>query len=89
MDVHYKVFIEQSVLDAMQSTRGKNRKSLKAFLQSLAIHPFEEGDYSELDPEGRTVHIKVIGNHSVGFYADHAVKEIKVFEFLPADVVKG
>ena len=85
MDVRYKVFIEQSVIEAMQSLREGKRTQIKAFLLSLAIDPFDEGDYAEQDPHGRSVHSKVIGDYSIGFYADHAVKEVKVFEFLPAD----
>lgn len=85
MDVRYRVYIEQSVIDGIQQLHGKARTNVKAFIQSLAGNPFEEGDYSEQDPQGRTVNSKVLGDYSLGFYADHAVKEVKVFEFVPAD----
>ena len=56
-----------------------------AFIESLSSDPFQQGDYTETDSAGRNCQVKIIGKHAVYFWADHAVKEVKVVDLIDAD----
>ena len=81
----YKVFIEEQVVETIQSTKGSNRKNIKQFVRSLSEDPFQEGDFSETDRIGRETFCKLIKDYAVSFYSDHAAKEIKIFQVSRAD----
>ena len=83
--MRYSVFIEESAVEAVAATRGRQRKDLKEFIRSLGTDPFNEGDFPETDDTGRKIFTKLIGAYAVSFWSDHAVKEIKVFDVLKAD----
>jgi hypothetical protein len=55
------------------------------FLEALADDPSKRGDYQERDDVGRAVQIKVVGKFALTYWADHAVKEIKVTKIEKAD----
>jgi hypothetical protein len=63
----------------------QDRDKILSFLESLAEKPASRGDFEERDEAGRPVQIKVIGNYALTFWADHAVKEIKVVKVEKAD----
>ena len=73
----YKVLISIEILQLERPTR-LNRESILSFLESLALNPQRWGDYEDRDEVGRPVQIKIIGDYALTFWADHAVKEIKV-----------
>jgi mRNA-degrading endonuclease RelE of RelBE toxin-antitoxin system len=80
----YKVLISIEILQLERPSR-RNRESILSFLESLALNPLRRGDYEELDEVGRPVQIKIIGDYALTFWADHAVKEIKVTKIEKAD----
>jgi hypothetical protein len=47
------------------------------------IH-FRSGDYVERDKIGRPLQVLILGRQAVFFWADHAVKEIKIIDLKPA-----
>ena len=55
------------------------------FLEGLGSNPYGKGDYEEHDSVGRPIQIKVIGKYALTFWADHAVKEVKVTKIEMAD----
>lgn len=55
-------------------------------MESLGSDPWRIGDYSEKDETGRQVHIKIIRKYALTYWADHAVKEIKVTRVELADI---
>jgi hypothetical protein len=55
-------------------------------LESLSSDPFQKGDYQDRTPEGRDVQVKVIGAHALVYWADHPVREVKIVDFVQADV---
>ena len=80
----YKVLISIEILQLHRPARGEREKIL-SFLESLADDPFKLGDYEERDDIGHPVQIKIIGDHALTYWADHAVKEVKVVRFEKAD----
>jgi mRNA-degrading endonuclease RelE of RelBE toxin-antitoxin system len=80
----YKVLVTIEALQMKQPSRA-NRERILSFLESLANHPKIYGDYTELDEAGRSVQIKIIGDFALTYWADHAVKEIKVTKIEKAD----
>jgi mRNA-degrading endonuclease RelE of RelBE toxin-antitoxin system len=81
----YRVFIEQSAVEAIAGVRGKKRQKLKDFVRLLEENPYDEGDFHEFDDTGRKTFSKIVADHAVSYFADHAVKEVKIFEVVKAD----
>ena len=73
----YRVLISIEVLQLHRPSR-QSRDRILSFLESLAGNPNQTGDYAERDDTGRSVHIKIIGDYALTYFADHAVKEVKV-----------
>ena len=80
----YKVLVCIEILELERPSRSV-RYQVLSFLQSLAEHPTKPGDYEERDEVGRPVQIKIIGRYALTYWADHAVKEVKVMKFEKAD----
>jgi hypothetical protein len=80
----YKVLV---VLDFLKLARPSrhDRDQLLSFLEALEKNPFQLGDFEEPDDVGRSIQIKIIGAYAVSFWADHAVKEVKVVKIEKAD----
>jgi hypothetical protein len=55
------------------------------FLDRLSENPGLTGDYQETDDIGRTVQIKILGDFALTYWADHAVREVKVVKIEKAD----
>lgn len=54
------------------------------FLRRLADDPYTVGDFKDSDEIGRPLEVKLVGPHAITYWADHAVKEIKVINVEPA-----
>ena len=80
----YRVLITADILN-LDRPAGRDRDSIIAFADSLKTDPTKIGDYSEPDENGRTVQIKVIGNYALTYWADHAVREVKITKVEKAD----
>jgi hypothetical protein len=80
----YKVLVSIEILQLSRPSR-RDRDQILFFLESLGQDPFKVGDYQEGDEVGRPVQIKIIGKYALTYWADHAVKEIKVVRVARAD----
>ncbi|MEP6664052.1 MAG: hypothetical protein ABJC04_10345 [Verrucomicrobiota bacterium] len=80
----YKVLISIEILQLDRPTPGQRQKIL-TFLEGLAHDPNRKGDYEERDEVGRPVQIKIVGDFALTFWADHAVKEVKITRIEKAD----
>jgi hypothetical protein len=65
----------------------RERALILGFLEQLQSNPNRQGDYQETDSSGRQIQIKIIGKHALTYWADHAVKEVKVTKIELADVI--
>lgn len=77
----YSVFIHESVL--LETPRSRAR--IMTFIRALGTDPFQRGDYAERDDSGREVEVKILGDHAVTFWTDHAAREVKVVSVQIAD----
>jgi hypothetical protein len=80
----YAVFLHADVFNNLP-TQGSSRRPILAFLEQLGPDPFQTGDYQETDAAGRPSEVKVIGKYAVAYWADHAVREVKVLRLELAD----
>ncbi|MFM8656293.1 MAG: hypothetical protein ACKOD5_04075 [Chthoniobacterales bacterium] len=81
----YAVYLRIEAAELLKSVAAQNRRGIENFVDSLSANPFKTGDYTETDAAGRPIQIKILGNFAVAFWADHAVKEIKVVAIVRAD----
>jgi len=65
----------------------RERALILAFLDQLQFNPNRPGDYEETDSVGRRIQIKIIGKYALTYWADHAVKEVKVTNIELADLL--
>jgi hypothetical protein len=80
----YRVFIAIDVIAALRSSRGADKQAITRLFDELADNPFRPGDYVERDEAGRLVQVLIFGRRAVCFWADHAVKEVKILELRSA-----
>ena len=69
----------------MERPTKREREMILRFLDSLAADPWKGGDYQEQDEAGRPVQIRLVGRFALTYWADHAVKEVKVTKIEKAD----
>ena len=81
----YQDYIEEKAVETIAATRGRQRAVLREFVRSLAVDPFNDGDFSEHDRIGRRVFTKLEADYAISYWPDHSVNEIKVFEISKAD----
>lgn len=82
--LRYEIYLHNTVSEQVRSIRGIPKRTILDFLDCLQSDPFLLGDFTKhLSP--RDLEVKVIGQYSLYYYADHAAKEIKVIELLRSD----
>ena len=81
----YAVYLRIEASELLKSVAEQDRRVIEKFFDSLQGNPFQIGDYTENDAAGRPIQIKILGNFAAAFWADHAVKEIKVAAIVRAD----
>jgi hypothetical protein len=81
----YAVYLRIEAAELLKSVATRNRRGIENFVDTLSGNPFKTGDYAETDAAGRPIQIKILGNFAIAFWADHAVKEIKVVAIVRAD----
>jgi hypothetical protein len=80
----YSVYLEAGVVEVLAGLKIAERNRILRLLEKLRTDPFLEGDYIESDDIGRPMQVLVVGHHAVVFWADHAVKEVKILDLKPA-----
>jgi hypothetical protein len=76
----YRVFIATDVILALRKCSAADKHKITRLFDELSGNPFLPGDYAEHDDIGRPVQVLIIGRHAVCYWADHAVKEVKVLD---------
>jgi len=80
----YSVFIHEAVLSSAPKA-GAQHRLVMDFIRSLAEDPYHEGDFRDRDEVGRPLEVKIVGRYAITYWADHAVKEVKVLHIQLAD----
>jgi hypothetical protein len=60
-------------------SKPKQRRLID-LIYRLSDHPQQLGDYTLTDDTGRNVQFLIVGDLVVGFWPDHAVKELRITE---------
>lgn len=81
----YEVYLRGEVFEFLRHCRVNERELLLKLLRALGQDPYRRGDFTERDQSGRDIEVVVSRQYAVLFWADHAVKELKVIEIRPAD----
>ncbi len=81
----YSLYVRHEIFLRLKKVSSRQRERVLSFLDSLERDPFQPGDYETLSPDGRPIQTKIVGPFAVLFWTDHAVSEIKVVDFVPAD----
>ena len=76
----YSVFVESHIAESFPQMKLKERNQFLRLFRKLRNDPFMEGDYVERDHIGRLLQVLIVGQRAVVFWADHAVKEVKVID---------
>ena len=83
--MEYEVYLRREVFDFLRGLRREDREHLLTLLRKLGRDPFRRGDFSERDLAGREVQGLITRRYAVLYWADHAVKEVKVADIRSAD----
>ncbi len=81
----YEVYLRREVFEFLRQCLVADRERLLTLLQSLGRDPYRRGDFTEQDRAGRGIEVLVFRRYAVLYWADHAVKELKVIEIRFAD----
>jgi hypothetical protein len=80
----YRVFIAAEVITTLRAQRRREQQAITRLFDELAQDPYRPGDYTERDEIGRPVQVIIAGSSAVCFWADHAVKEVKIVDLKSA-----
>lgn len=83
--MEYEVDLRREAFDFLRQLRRDDREHVLGLLRRLGGDPFQSGDFSERDLSGRRLEGVIIHRCAVMFWADHAVKEVKVTDIRFAD----
>ncbi len=78
MAAEYQVVLHGDLLELLFQMRRTERRRLIQFFDTVAKKPGTPGDYEEADSVGRLNQVKVLGRWAITYWADHAVKELRV-----------
>ena len=73
------VYLHTHAADKLRSL--SESKILVSFLERLQANPTETlGDYSQPDPRGRNIEVKILGRHAILFFKDPFADLVKVLD---------
>lgn len=84
MSSGYIFVTDSTVLEFFSNVSRKDRERLLRIFDSLAYDPYQQETAFTLR-SGRKVQVKRFQKWLVTFWADHAVKEVKIIEILPLE----
>ena len=78
MPAGYDYSLDRSAVTVLAASSAREQRLLLAAFDQLAQHPHTRGDYSYTDSDGRTNEVLDLGGFIVTFWADHAVRLVRV-----------
>ncbi len=78
--IAYSVFVGSHIAELFPQMKFKERNQILRLFNKLRTRPFLEGDYVERDSIGRLMQVVIVGQSALVFWADHAVKEVKIID---------
>jgi hypothetical protein len=77
--IAYSLSAQGKALEAVMTATKSEKTQLANVFANLMQNPFQEGD-SETTTHGRKLQVKSFGTWLVTYWADHAVKEVRVID---------
>jgi hypothetical protein len=81
----WKVAYDSEAVEFLLDRPSKERRRLIQFAESLKSNPTLAGDFVEEDDDARPLQMKLVDRFLVTYWADHAVKEVKIVRIETAD----
>jgi len=82
---NYTVFIAHPVLEASRSLPRATQVKPGRLIRKLTEDPFLRGEFQDHDDVGRPLEGVIVGEVAVFFWADHAVRKVKIVSLRSAD----
>lgn len=81
----YRLLIDISAVNLIQSLRKPQRERLLAVLSAIREYPERYSDYQGRDSQGTRVEIHVAHGLAIHYWIDNADRHVKVLCIQPAD----
>ena len=81
----YQVWLRQSAYDYLDSLDAAERQRLLLWIERLSRQPSRKGDFAERGSDRRDWQVTVVAVHTIVWWVDEAVCEIKVVAIRSAD----
>jgi hypothetical protein len=76
----YRAVVHGEAVKLLLACTARERQLLLRLLDQLESNPFRKGDFEVKDETGRMQQVTGVAGFLVTYYADHAVKEVRVTE---------
>ncbi len=80
----YSVSLRIEAVEASRMLARRDREKIYRFAHSLANNPFQSGDNTGYDSQGRLRKIKIVAGLSVIYHVDDADREVRILDIRPA-----
>jgi len=74
----YEAFLAAEAANYLSGLKRQDREPIRQFIDLLTRYPHLEGEITERDKIGRTVHVKLLRRIKLVYWADHADRSIKI-----------
>lgn len=78
MSSNYEFALSGEAARFLLGSPARVRARAEDIFDALASNPFVAGDFTERGPSGRVYQVKVYGDLIVTYWAEHAVREIRI-----------
>jgi hypothetical protein len=81
----YEVYVRTEAFEFLRHRHTDARNRLLRLFHELGRDPYRRGDFSERDLSGQDIQVLIFRRYAIAYWADHAVKEVKVIDIRYAD----
>jgi hypothetical protein len=83
--MEYEVYLRTEAFEFLRHRHPDERNRLLRLLHELGQDPYRRGDFAEREQSGRDIEVLIFRRYAISYWADHAVKELKVIDIRFAD----
>lgn len=80
MRFRYRWTLDEEAYGFLRAMKTRKRRRLERFIELLAMQPFTEPDYVDLDSDGAELFHLFVGEYTLVYHVDHAVHRVLVYE---------
>ncbi len=82
MSTLYEPVLSSKAWEHLSSCTKSRQRRLIKLINTLADYPFQLGDYQTTDSVGRPIENLRIEGYMIIYWADHAVKELRILDLV-------